>query len=163
MFSKGFLSFSRLTGKEHANMCQVLLGLIVDLKLPDRRSPLPLIQCVHSLLDFLYITQYPLHTSKTLRLLHQSLKQFHELKKIFIDLGIQDNFNLPKLHPPIHYIESIQLFGTTDNYNTEYTEQLHIDLEKDAYQATNHQDEHRQMTVWLEQKEKVLQHQGFLD
>ena len=162
-FSKGFSSFSRLTGKEHANMCQVLLGLIVDLKLPDGRSPLPLVRCVRSLLDFLYLAQYPLHTSETLRLLHQSLEQFHEHKKIFIDLGIRDNFNLPKLHSLTHYVESIQLFGTTDNYNTEYTERLHIDLAKDAYRATNHRDEYGQMTVWLERKEKILQHQGFLD
>jgi len=31
----------------------------------------------------------------------------------------------------------IELFGTTDNYTTEYTERLHIDLAKDAYRATN--------------------------
>jgi hypothetical protein len=44
----------------------------------------------------------------------------------------------------------IMLFGSTDNYNTEYTEQLHIDLAKDAYHAMNHKDEFAQMTCWLE-------------
>ena len=161
-FSKGFLSFSRLTGKEHADMCRILLGLIVDLKLPDSRSPRSLIQCVRSLLDFLYLAQYPQHTSETLHLLHQSLKDFHEHKQIFVDLGVRDDFNLPKLHSLAHYVESIQLFGTTDNYNTEYTERLHIDLAKDAYRATNHRDEYSQMTTWLERKEKVLQHQSYL-
>jgi len=159
-FSKGISSFSRLTGKEHADMCRILLGLVVDLKLPDGRSTLPLIR---SLLDFLYLAQYPLHTSETLRLLQQSLKQFHEHKQIFVDLGIREDFNLPKLHSLAHYVESIQLFGTTDNYNTEYTERLHIDLAKDAYRATNHRDEYGQMTIWLERKEKVLQHQSYLD
>ena len=162
-FSKGLSSFSRLTGKEHADMCRILLGLIIDLKLPDGRSPLPLIKCVRSLLDFLYLAQYPLHTSKTLRLLKRSLEQFHKNKHIFVDLGIRENFNLPKLHSLAHYVESIQLFGTTDNYNTEYTERLHIDLAKDAYRATNHRDEYSQMTVWLERKEKILQHQSYLD
>ena len=162
-FSKGFSSFSRLTGKEHADMCRILLGLVVDLKLPDGRSPLPLIRSIRSLLDFLYLAQYPLHTSETLHLLRQSLEQFHEHKQIFVDLGIRENFNLPKLHSLAHYVESIQLFGTTDNYNTEYTERLHIDLAKDAYRATNHRDEYGQMTVWLERKEKVQQHQSYLD
>ena len=162
-FSKGISSFSRLTGKEHADMCRILLGLVVDMKLPDGRSPLPLIHSIRSLLDFLYLAQYPVHTSETLRLLQQSLEQFHKHKQIFVDLGIRNNFNLPKLHSLAHYVESIQLFGTTDNYNTEYTERLHIDLAKDAYRATNHRDEYGQMTVWLERKEKVLQHQSYLD
>ena len=162
-FLKGISSFSCLTGKEHADICQILLGLVVDLKLPDGRSPLPLIRAIRSLLDFLYLTQYSLHTSNTLHLLQRSLEQFHQHKQIFVDLGIRDDFNLPKLHSLAHYVESIQLFGTTDNYNTEYTERLHIDLAKDTYRATNHRDEYGQMTIWLERKEKVLQHQSYLD
>lgn len=45
----------------------------------------------------------------------------------------------------------------------EYTERLHIDLEKDAYAATNHKDKFTQMTVWLEQKEKILRHHQYVD
>jgi hypothetical protein len=56
----------------------------------------------------------------------------------------------------------IMLFGSTDNYNTEYTEQLHIDLAKDAYHATNHNDKFAQMTCWLERKEKILRHQKYV-
>jgi hypothetical protein len=162
-FSKGITSLSRVTGKEHADMCRVLLGLVVDLELPNGTSPIPLISAIRSLLDFLYLAQYPLHTSETLHLLHQSLKRFHENKHVFVHLGICDNFNLPKLHSLTHYVDSIKLFGTTDNYNTEYTERLHIDLAKDAYRATNHKDEYAQMTVWLERKEKVLRHQCYLN
>lgn len=162
-FSKGITSLSHLTGKEHANMCRVLLGLIVDLKLPDNRSPLPLIRAVRALLDFLYLAQYPLHTSETLRLLHKSLKLFDENKHIFIDLGIRGDFKIPKLHSLTHYVDAIKLFGTTDNYNTEYTERLHIDLAKDAYRATNHRDEYAQMTIWLERMEKVHRHHSYLE
>ncbi|KAG1821445.1 hypothetical protein EV424DRAFT_1539024 [Suillus variegatus] len=56
----------------------------------------------------------------------------------------------------------IRTFGTTDNYNTEYMEQLHIDLAKDAYRATNHKDEFIQMTKWLEWKEKIARHEQFI-
>ena len=155
-FAKGISSLSRVTGKEHADMCRILLGLVVDLDLPGGTSPIPLIHSIRSLLDFLYLAQYPMHTSETLRLLHQSLEQFHENKHIFVDLGIRNNFNLLKLHSLTHYVDSIKLFGTTDNYNTEYAERLHIDLAKDAYRVTNHQGEYTQMTVWLEQREKIL-------
>ena len=162
-FSKGISSLSQLTGKEHANMCCILLGLIVDLKLPGNQSPLPLICAVRALLDFLYLAQYPLHTSETLRLLRESLKLFDKNKHIFIDLGIRSDFNIPKLHSLVHYVDAIKLFGSTDNYNTEYTERLHIDLAKDAYRATNHRDEYAQMTVWLERMEKVHRHHSYLE
>jgi hypothetical protein len=85
--------------------------------------------------------------------LDEALDFFHENKDIFVQLGIWNNFNLPKLHTACHYHLMITLFGTMDNYNTEYTERLHIDLAKDAYHTTNHEDEFIQMTCWLEQKE----------
>lgn len=75
---------------------------------------------------------------------------------IFVELGVRDDFNLPKLHSCAHYIMYIKLFGTTDNYNTEYTERLHIDLAKDAYRSINFKDEFPQMTLWLERKEKYI-------
>jgi hypothetical protein len=51
----------------------------------------------------------------------------------------------------------------TDNFNTEYTERLHIDLAKDAYEATNHKDEFTQMARWLERKEKMFRHEQFIE
>jgi len=59
-------------------------------------------------------------------------------------------------------VEYIKLYGTLDNFNTEYTEQLHIDLTKDTYAATNHKDEYVQMTLWLECKEKIFQHHQYV-
>ncbi|KAG1831486.1 hypothetical protein EV424DRAFT_1342862 [Suillus variegatus] len=121
-----------------------------------------LLQAVRSLLDFLYLVQYPCHSSETLHSLDRALDLFHENKDSFIQLSIHNNFNLPKLHAAHHYHLMITLFSTTDNYNTKYTKHLHIDLAKDAYHATNHKDEFIQMTCWLEQKEKILQHQRFV-
>ena len=78
-------------------------------------------------------------------------------------MDIQKHFNnIPKLHFLCHYLLSITLFGTTNNYNTEYTERLHIDLAKDTYRATNHVDEYTQMTLWLERWEKIYQHQDYI-
>jgi hypothetical protein len=50
-----------------------------------------------------------------------------------------------------------------DNYNTETSEYLHIDLAKDAYRAMNCKDEYVQMTQWLEWKEKILHHDQFIN
>ncbi|KAG5640512.1 hypothetical protein DXG03_008232 [Asterophora parasitica] len=156
IFMKGITTLSRVTGQEHDQMCRILMGLVIDLPLPNGRSNTRLIRVVCGILDFVYLAQYPIHTDETLRLLDDSLASFHSNKDIFVDLGVCQAFNIPKLHFMQHYSTSIKLFGTTDNYNMEYMEQLHIDFAKDAYAATNHKDEFTHMTVWLERREKVL-------
>lgn len=157
LFSNGITTLSRVSGKEHSDICRILLGIIVDMRLPDNRSSTRLVRCVRSLLDFLYLAQLPMHTTQTLSYLQEALATFHDNKLIFVDLGVRADFNFPKLHSLQHYDRCIRLFGTTDNYNTEYSERLHIDFAKDAYRATNRKDEYPQMTLWLERKEKVLQ------
>ncbi|EIN13427.1 hypothetical protein PUNSTDRAFT_56509 [Punctularia strigosozonata HHB-11173 SS5] len=158
IFTNGITSLSRITGKEHRQICAILLGLIVDLPLPSGQSPTRLITATRAALDFLYIAQLPVQSADTLTVMQDSLKIFHSNKQIFVELGIRKNFNLPKLHSMSHYYEGIMNFGTTDNYNTEMSERLHIDLAKEAYRSTNHRDEYPQMTGWLERREKIQRH-----
>ncbi|KAI0731511.1 hypothetical protein C8Q72DRAFT_757383, partial [Fomitopsis betulina] len=68
----------------------------------------------------------------------------------------------PEMVEVQHYVRAIKSYGTTDNYNTESTERLHIDFAKEAYRATNHKDEFPQMTKWLERREKVMQHADYV-
>lgn len=144
-------------------MCAILLGLVVDLPLAGGMDSSRLIRAVRALLDFLFLAQYQSHTSETLCQLQRTLAAFHANKEIFVDLGVRKHFNIPKFHSLSHYVSSIRLFGTTDNYNTEQTERLHIDLTKDAYRATNHRDEYPQMTVWLERRERIQRHRAFIE
>ncbi|KAI0631684.1 hypothetical protein C8Q77DRAFT_1228219 [Trametes polyzona] len=162
LFLRGITTLQKVTGKEHGDICRILLGLIVGLPLVGGVSPGRLVRAVRALLDFLYLAQYPAHTSETLGLMEDALRRFHDNKAIFVQLGIREHFRLPKLHSLDHYINSIKLFGTTDNYDTQYTERLHIDFAKDAYRATNHKDEFPQMTVWLERREKIERHEAYI-
>ena len=77
-------------------------------------------------------------------------------------LNAYKNFKLSKLYYAMHYVNLIPWLGTTDNFNTKYTEHLHIDFAKQAYKATNYKDELVQMTAWLERKEKILQHNSYV-
>lgn len=162
MFQKGITSLSRVSGTEHRQISAFLLGLVIDIHLPDGASNADLVTAVRSMLDFLYQAQYPIHSDLTLDAMDACLAKFHECKEIFVTLGIRDHFNLPKLHYLAHTTRPIRFFGTTDNYNTETTERLHIDFTKDAYRATNRKDEFAQMTKWLERREKVLYHSNYL-
>jgi hypothetical protein len=156
---KGISHLSRVTGTEHDQICRFLLGLIINIKLPNRASMAKLLRAVRGLLDFLYLAKYPVHTTETLQLLDDALHMYHNNQQVFVDLLIRNDFNFPKNHFINHYRELIKTFGTTDNYNTEYTERLHIDLAKDAYHATNSK---AQITAWLDRQERVLLHKKFI-
>ncbi|PIL34532.1 hypothetical protein GSI_03310 [Ganoderma sinense ZZ0214-1] len=162
-FSKGISKLSRVTGKEHQDICRILLGLIVGLPPHNGVSPVRIERATRALLDFLYYAAYPTHTSGTLKLLDNALKRFHANKSVFVDLGIREHFKLPKLHFLDHYRRSIEMFGTTDNYDTQHSERLHIDFAKEAFRATNGKDELSQMTLWMERKEKIERHETYIN
>ncbi|KAJ6479726.1 hypothetical protein C8R45DRAFT_1054433 [Mycena sanguinolenta] len=162
IFMNGISDLNRVTGKEHDQISRFILGIIIDIQLPNELPASRLVAAVRGVLDFLHLAQYPMHTSETLSQMSDGLRRFHENKSIFVDLGVRPDFNLPKLHGCGHYPMYIKLFGTTDNYNTEYTERLHIDLAKDAYRLTNFKDEFPQMTLWLERKEKIFRHEKYI-
>ncbi|THU89471.1 hypothetical protein K435DRAFT_802719 [Dendrothele bispora CBS 962.96] len=161
IFMKGISSLSRVSGHEHGQMSHFLLGLIVDTPLPGGMSSVCLVRCLRGLLDFLFLAQYPVHSTTTLELMSSALNRFHANKNIFVDLEICSDFHIPKIHFLNHYVKTVTLFGTFDNFNTEYTECLHIDLAKDAYRASNRKDEYSQMMLWLKRKEKVMRHDAF--
>ncbi|KAH8984959.1 hypothetical protein EDB86DRAFT_3066087 [Lactarius hatsudake] len=134
-FHKGITWLSKLTSKEHKDIARIILRVVVDLSLPGVQSSACLTRAVRAL--------YPVHTTQTL----------NAMDNIFIELG---------LHSLLHYTRSITLFGTANNYNTENSERLHIDLTKNAYRATNFKDEYKQMTTWLERQEAMHQHAAFI-
>ncbi|KAJ7847346.1 hypothetical protein B0H14DRAFT_3676386 [Mycena olivaceomarginata] len=156
LFLNGITSLSRVTGKEHDQISRFLLSLVIDIQLPNGHSSSKLVGAVRALLDFVYLAQYPMHTSETLAHLDNARQHSTITSQYSLTLAFATSFNLPKLHSCRHYTPYIKSFGTTDNYNTEYTERLHIDLAKEAYRSTNFKDEFPQMTLWLERKEENL-------
>ena len=126
----------------------------MDLDLSGVQTSARLTHVVWALLDFIYLSQFPIHTTESLKAMDDSLRRFHEKKDVLIDLGVREHFNgIPKLHSLIHYTRSIALFGAADNYNTEQSECLHIDYTKCAFCATNFKDVENQMTKYMERKE----------
>ena len=91
LFFKGITKLSRLTGREHTDICRILLGLVVGMHLPDGLSSNRLVRAVRAILDFVYLAQYPVHSTATLDALDDALHRFHENKSIFVDLGIRSN------------------------------------------------------------------------
>lgn len=148
-FKNGLSALSQISGAERKNMAKILLGCLVG------SLPKIALQAITAILDFIYIAQYPAHDSVTLGYLDDALHRFHQYRHYFVDIGIRKDFNIPKFHSLLHYADSIRAFGTTDNYNTEMFERLHIDFAKNGWRASNHRDEFPQMIRWLSRQEKI--------
>jgi hypothetical protein len=148
-FKNGLSALSQISGAERKNMAKILLGCLVG------SMPKTGLEAVNALLDFIYIAQYPAQDTITLGYLEDALKRFHKHRHYFVQVGVRQNFNIPKFHSLLHYAESIRAFGTTDNYNTEMFERLHIDFAKHGWRASNQRDEFPQMIRWLSRQEKI--------
>jgi hypothetical protein len=74
----------------------------------------------------------------------------------------KEGFDIPKCHNQHHFAEVIELFGSTDNYNTETSECYNIDVAKRAWAATNHKNVIPQMLIWLDRQEKLFQRAAYL-
>ena len=82
---------------------------------------------------------------------------------MFVIEGIQEHFNILKIHAMSHYYAAIQSCGSLDGFNTESPEQLHIDYAKEAYCASNKKEYVGQMMVWLGRQKAVARFRAYLD
>ncbi|KAG2073057.1 hypothetical protein BDR04DRAFT_1116583 [Suillus decipiens] len=85
--------------------------------------------------------------------LESALAVFHANKDILQELEVREHFNIPKLHQISHFVQSITLFGSTDGFNTELPERLHIDFAKNAYCASNKCNYEEQIALWFQCQE----------
>lgn len=150
---------SQCTGSEHRQMEKVFIGVLCGLH-DDTPN---LIAAARHLLDFIYLSHYPSHSTSTLAQMNKSLEDFHSVKQVFIDIGVREHFNIAKIHSTLHYISSIIDIGCLDGVNTEQTERLHIDYAKLGYRASNKKNYTQQMVTWLTRREKAHRLQTYLD
>jgi hypothetical protein len=112
--------------------------------------------------DFISYARFEVHTESSLEKMDKAWSVIHKNKSIFLELGIHENFNIPKFHSLIHYVSAICSHGTLDGYNTESSERLHIDFAKIPFRAGNKCDYTVQMTTWMSCQDAVWCQEMFL-
>ncbi|KAI0709807.1 hypothetical protein C8Q76DRAFT_624659 [Earliella scabrosa] len=157
-FRRGISLVSQWTGTEYKDMERVFLGVLTSASDPGA------VRAVRAVLDFIYYAHFHSHTDDSLAALESAWATFHDNKQVFIDNGarVPQHYNIPKLHSALHYPRSIHCLGTTNGYNTENTERLHIDYAKRGYNASNKKEYVKQMTTWLRRQEAVSRFEAYL-
>ncbi|QRV90619.1 plasma membrane ATPase 4 [Ceratobasidium sp. AG-Ba] len=158
-FKNGISTVSQWTGRELKEMAKVLLPL-----LSDENSWV--VTAARALLDFLYLAHSLSLTASELTAMDTALQDFHENKDVFIEkraVTTKKGFHgIPKLHVIKHYTYLIKVLGTPNGYNTETSEQLHIDFAKMGYRASNKVNATKQMVMYLQRMEALAMHEEHL-
>ncbi|KAE9386415.1 hypothetical protein BT96DRAFT_839264 [Gymnopus androsaceus JB14] len=101
-FKNGISSLSQISGTECKNMGKILLGFLIGSTMPKKA-----ITAVRAILDFIYLAQYPTHNDNTLGYMTDALNTWHNNNNSFLEIGVRDDFNIPKFHSLVHYVEMI--------------------------------------------------------
>ena len=155
-FKKGISTISQWSGNEYKNMEKVFVSVMAN------TIPPAAMRTARAILDFIYLAQYPSHTTTTLTQLQEVVDQFHQHKKIFLHPKIRTHFQIPKVHALEHYIATIKSRGTADGFSTELPERLHIDFAKLGYHSSSRRDYTIQMVKWITCQEKIHSFSSYL-
>ena len=113
-------------------------------------------QCLAVFLDFAYTARRSEHDTVSLSAMGEALTYFHELWVIFVETGVRpDGFGLPRQHSLVHYIRSIQQFGSPNGLCLSITESKHIEAVKEMWRRSNHNEPIDQMLGTLTRLSKL--------
>ena len=91
-FRKGISTISQWTENKYKNMEKVFMEIIAG------AAEECVIWAACGVIDFITYTQLKAHNEETLEKMDKTWSAFHKNKKVFQDLEIQDDFNIPKIH-----------------------------------------------------------------
>src|SRR5258707_14050070 len=111
-FTGGISKISQASGWEHHAYQRLMLPIIFGHEKVDAK----VINAIWSVLDFVYMAQYPLLSDLNLSKMKDLLSLFNRNKEVFISNGSQElhHFHIPKLHALHHFILVVHSGGTPE-------------------------------------------------
>jgi hypothetical protein len=91
----------------------------------------------------------------TLKLINAAIERFHHERKIFIEVGVREDFCLPQQHSLMHYSSLICLFGTPNGICSSITESKHIQAVKKPWRCSSHNQPLGQMLLTNQRLDKL--------
>ncbi|KAH9974842.1 hypothetical protein BJV74DRAFT_879675 [Russula compacta] len=128
--------------------------------------PSEVVKCLSAFLDFCQIAHHNAITSDALNQLKDTLDRFHYYWEFFVGTaGINGDFiSLPWQHSLLHYLHSIQLFGSLNGLCSSITESKHIKAVKEPWWHSSHYNALVQMLQTLCRLDKLATaRQAFLE
>lgn len=96
-----------------------------------------MVRAIRAFLEFCYIVRKNVIDTSDLDQLQDVLDRFHQYRQIFIDVGVQQNFNLPRQHSLVHFRRLIRAFGAPNGLCSSITESKHIKAVKEPWRRSS--------------------------
>ncbi|KAF5366528.1 hypothetical protein D9758_008923 [Tetrapyrgos nigripes] len=97
------------TGDDSKALMKVYLSVIADY-LPDE-----MVQCFAAFFDFCYLVRRSDFNETALAEVEEAVRRFHHYRVVFLSTGVRQDFNLPRQHAMMHYVQHIVVFGAPND------------------------------------------------
>jgi hypothetical protein len=114
-----------------------------------------IVRTISTFLEFCYLVRRSQIDESVLDQMDAATERFHEEHKIFIELGIRDDFLLPRQHSLKHYRSLIQMFGAPNGLCSSITESKHIKAVKEPWRRSSRNEPLGQMLLTNQRLDKL--------
>jgi hypothetical protein len=114
-----------------------------------------IVRAISAFLEFCYLVRRSQIDESVLDQIDAAAERFHKEREIFIELGIRDDFLLPRQHSLKHYRSLIQMFGAPNGLCSSITESKHIKAVKEPWRRSGRNEPLGQMLLTNQRLDKL--------
>ena len=114
-----------------------------------------MVQALSAFMDFCYLVRRNIFDESTLDAIDIAVAKFHAYRVVFEDVGIRNNFSLPRQHAMKHFRLLIQMFGAPNGLCSSIMESKHIKAVKEPYRRSSHFEALGQMLLTNQRIDKL--------
>ncbi|KAH9046384.1 hypothetical protein EDB83DRAFT_2637518, partial [Lactarius deliciosus] len=123
--------YQQWTGDDSKALMKVFLATIAGY------VPSVMVRCIAAFMDACYIAHRNAIDSPSLEHFRDCVETFHQLRTIFIEVGVRISLSLPRQHALKHFYRAIHLFGSPNGLCSSITESKHIRAVKEPWRRSN--------------------------
>lgn len=114
-----------------------------------------MVRAVSAFTEFCYLARRSQIDETTLELIEAAIERFHQEREIFIEVGVREDFSLPRQHSLTHYSSLIRLFGAPNGICSSITESKHIQAVKNPWRRSSRNHPLGQMVLTNQRLDKL--------
>jgi hypothetical protein len=114
-----------------------------------------MVRAISAFMEFCYLARRSQVDEGTLAHIDVVIARFHCEREIFKDVGVREDFSLPRQHSLSHYCRLIQQFGVPNGLCSSITESKHIKSVKQPWRRSSRNDPLGQMLLTNQRLDKL--------
>jgi hypothetical protein len=114
-----------------------------------------MVRAIAAFMEFCYLVRRSQLDEDTLHQIDMAIARFHQECEIFKEMGVRDDFALPRQHSISHYRVLIQQFGAPNGLYSSITESKHIKAVKEPWRRSSRNEPLGEMLLTNQWNDKL--------